>query len=1146
MRNFVLIIISLLVSNSIYAQQVFNNDFNNSINDYSPWQINYSSNASSSPTYTGIYQNYCLLIWDISASSPDELTITRSFNAEPAKQYTITSRVYNSSNTINLPIRILNNNVEIHSALIPIDNNWNDNISTVFTPNVSQATSLTIEIQVGDFPGVAFDFIQLDGVVDPNTNDDDDGDGLLDSVETNTGTYVSASNTGTDPNDADSDNDGLTDGAEVNTHSTDPNDADSDGDTINDAVEITNGSDPNDASSPNVDNTNRFEFMHADGNVLYSSISWNQTIDLNAQGNREFNIKYYPESSSTTSVEFEINGELINVDSQSPYYLGGEGGAWLPSKGTYILRAIEKNSSQQILADQSISFNLVDILDHRVRKLRVNSGNANDVIQIRMKKHAFPFGSMFKYEARNLAGFKDTFLTNFNFSVHGNAGKWYANQPDWWGSSPHNDNFTQPGNHRFNNADNTYNYLASENIPMRGHTFFWGMVNNSQQSASNQMWDPDWVEARVASNPTDGLYWIEQRARAVANHWKDKIEEWDFNNEMGHGDWYRDTFTETGPYGLTITKKMADWALDENPDLKLYHNDYGILMDNTFANTFKNLIKTMKSEGVPVDGIGCQGHWNNQYPDKDTIKASLDTLDDFGVPIKVTEFDIGVANGDEVYNNDPTIEQLEADGLETALRTFYEHKAVEGVIFWGFQESQHWRPECALYYPDWTPSPQLLKYRSLVFNEWWTEADVITGVNGFVDIALFPGDYEMSINGTTHTISIPSGYKQAQLDVDASSISLSLDDEIKLSKPTHENKYAMMEAIDPELNVIENGVGVNYVEFYGDGQKLKTDKTAPYTAVWLDASSGFHDVWAQCHYLDGSSELSKTNTVEVKTNSAGQNLLTNGGFESNLTSWQSFGGDLELENSIVRTGSNASKASNRTAEWNGVRSSLDLRSLLDNGVNYTISCYARVNTGDHNVKIIVKSTKDGIPSYGQVANISCNSSGWTQIEGEIIYDDVSQFSELFFYVSGAPTGIDIYVDDVEIKASPVNILDQDSDGLQDSWESYYFGSIDGSNTSSYNDYDSDGFDNLSEFRAGTNPTDPSSALKINEVAYENNPSVVSWASSSNTMYRILKSTNLASNDWEVISEGIAGNNNEISCNLSATNATEFIKIEVDE
>lgn len=50
---------------------------------------------------------------------------------------------------------------------------------------------------------------------EPNASADRDGDGLPDSVETNTHVFVSRSNTGTDPQEWDSDGDGISDGDEV-------------------------------------------------------------------------------------------------------------------------------------------------------------------------------------------------------------------------------------------------------------------------------------------------------------------------------------------------------------------------------------------------------------------------------------------------------------------------------------------------------------------------------------------------------------------------------------------------------------------------------------------------------------------------------------------------------------------------------------------------------------------------------------------------------------------------------------------------------------------------------------------------------------------------------------------------------------------
>lgn len=82
---------------------------------------------------------------------------------------------------------------------------------------------------------------------------DTDNDGLLDGVETGTGTYASASDTGTDPLDPDSDADLLLDGVESNSGifvdandtGSDPNVEDSDGDGFPDGREVQSGSDPN-------------------------------------------------------------------------------------------------------------------------------------------------------------------------------------------------------------------------------------------------------------------------------------------------------------------------------------------------------------------------------------------------------------------------------------------------------------------------------------------------------------------------------------------------------------------------------------------------------------------------------------------------------------------------------------------------------------------------------------------------------------------------------------------------------------------------------------------------------------------------------------------------------------------------------------
>ncbi len=75
-------------------------------------------------------------------------------------------------------------------------------------------------LRAGALPSLDIDHDARPGFLDP----DDDGDGLLDEVETGTGVYVSPGNTGTSSANPDSDGDGFSDGVEV-AAGTDPNSA---------------------------------------------------------------------------------------------------------------------------------------------------------------------------------------------------------------------------------------------------------------------------------------------------------------------------------------------------------------------------------------------------------------------------------------------------------------------------------------------------------------------------------------------------------------------------------------------------------------------------------------------------------------------------------------------------------------------------------------------------------------------------------------------------------------------------------------------------------------------------------------------------------------------------------------------------------
>lgn len=89
-------------------------------------------------------------------------------------------------------------------------------------------------------------------------SEDTDGDGLIDSVEDNSGTFISITRTGTSPVNPDTDGDGIPDAVEnpdlpfidSNQPGTDPNNPDTDGDSVGDNVEIASGRNPTVYTSP--------------------------------------------------------------------------------------------------------------------------------------------------------------------------------------------------------------------------------------------------------------------------------------------------------------------------------------------------------------------------------------------------------------------------------------------------------------------------------------------------------------------------------------------------------------------------------------------------------------------------------------------------------------------------------------------------------------------------------------------------------------------------------------------------------------------------------------------------------------------------------------------------------------------------------
>jgi hypothetical protein len=103
------------------------------------------------------------------------------------------------------------------------------------------------------------------------------------------------------------------------------------------------------------------------------------------------------------------------------------------------------------------------------------------------------------------------------------------------------------------------------------------------------------------------------------------------------------------------------------------------------------------------------------------------------------------------------------------------------------------------------------------------------------------------------------------------------------------------------------------------------------------------------------------------------------------------------------------------------------------------------------------------------------------------------------------------------------LLDVDSDGIPDNWESD-FGFNPGSAADRDLDSDNDGATNWEEYLAGTNPTNQFSSLRLTPPALGPNSSTIQFGATSNRTYSILFNDALGSDSWLRLADIISRTN----------------------
>jgi endo-1,4-beta-xylanase len=268
----------------------------------------------------------------------------------------------------------------------------------------------------------------------------------------------------------------------------------------------------------------------------------------------------------------------------------------------------------------------------------------------------------------------------------------------------------QNGNYNFEESDKFVDYAIENNLTIVGHTLVW------KNSA------PEWFFKDEKGNTISReilILRLKDYIKTVVSRYKGKISYWDVVNEavdvFKSDDNKSYAALKPSPWydiiGEDYIKIAFEAAHDADPNCKLIYNDYNMYQSEK-TDFIIDMVNNLKSEGVPIHGIGSQGHMFLNHPSLDKVEYWLRKISDANIPLHITELDVSVLpnawkhRGASVedrfdlaqkYNPYPNFIpssklKQQAKRYKSLFKLFlkYSH-TIERVTFWGVWDGNSWR-----------------------------------------------------------------------------------------------------------------------------------------------------------------------------------------------------------------------------------------------------------------------------------------------------------------------------------------------------------------------------------------------------------------------------------------------------------------------
>lgn len=247
----------------------------------------------------------------------------------------------------------------------------------------------------------------------------------------------------------------------------------------------------------------------------------------------------------------------------------------------------------------------------------------------------------------------------------------------------------------FEKADKVANFCREHHIKLRGHNLCW-----HSQFCNWMFTSPDGTPAtkeQVYAELKDHIF-------TVVNRYKDIVYCWDVVNEAMSDSPTGNPFRDSRMYklcGHDFIDSCFVWAHQADPKALLFYNDYNASQTHKRDHIY-DMVKAMKDKGIPIDGIGMQGHYNVVYGTQnmaEQVDSAITMYSKVVKHIQFTEVDIRAneqMGGQLMFSRDaaPITDEIKAKLTQSYANLFQvlrKHKKVVDVVtFWNLSDKDSW------------------------------------------------------------------------------------------------------------------------------------------------------------------------------------------------------------------------------------------------------------------------------------------------------------------------------------------------------------------------------------------------------------------------------------------------------------------------